>query len=207
MKKLINVHIPDFNGKDLDELLNQFSHPLRNHSRRVAICSSIMAEYAGQFLRSADSHAGSSLATIAHTGGTCHDVGKLLMPTLKANESDYLRHPEMSAELLERYTDTLFSNPNQTQMILDIVRYHHERPDGSGFPNGLHTKDIPLLAGICAVANELDHRLYENKELAPDVFNEMKSLKRSAFCETALVCMEKAWPRLTEQYVEWGTIK
>jgi len=190
----------------LDELLNQFPPPLRSHSRRVAICASVMAEYAGQFLRDSDPGAKPSLAMTAHTGGSCHDIGKLLIPMLKANEADYLQHPELGAQLLEKHKDMLFENEAQAQMVLDMVRYHHERADGSGFPNGLQTRDIPLIAGLCAVANELDHRLYENRQPADEAYSDMKALEGSLFCETAIVCFEKAWPRLAEQYEKWSAI-
>lgn len=190
-------------AKDLTDLLHLLPPPLRRHSSRVAACSAIMAEHAGRFIRSSDTPSGSSLMAIAHTAGICHDIGKLLIPTLNVQETAYLRHPAMGAGLLRRYQETLFSSKKQTQMFLDIVRYHHERPNGRGFPDGLHTRDIPLMAGLCSIANELDHRL-GSTESASDVFNEMKLLEGSLFCETAMVCFERAWPQLIEQYRKIG---
>jgi len=166
----------------------------------------MMAEYAGKFLRYRNVAAGANLAEIAHAGGTCHDVGKLLIPTRKANEAEYLRHPIIGAELLEQYRDTMFENVAQAQMVIDIVRYHHEHSDGSGFPYGLKNADIPFMAGICAVADWMDYRFCIGKEAAISIFDEIKSMKLILFCENALECFEHAWPYLEEQYFKWNKI-
>ena len=197
----------DFRGKDLDDLLEQFSVPLRNHSRRVAVCSSLMAECAGEFLGAHDAAAGAALALAAHLGGTCHDIGKLLIPVLSTDESEYLRHPEAGACLLEKHTQTLFDSKEQAEAVLQTVRYHHERPDGNGFPYGLRAKEIPLAAGICAVADGLDYCLYLEREsgCCPDgVLRDFKEQAGSLFCESAIVCLERAWPRISLQYAKWS---
>ena len=199
----------DFAGKDLDNLLNQFSILSRSHSRRVAVCSSFIAEHAYEYLRFYGFRREEDLALAVHLGGTCHDIGKLLIPTLITDETDYLSHPGFGAKLLEKRKDTIFDNEIQAQIVLDMVRQHHERPDGNGFPDGLRTKDISLAASICAIADWLDHRLYSGIELfddMDDVFNDIKSQTGIFFFEIAVICFEKAWPRLMEQYIKWKRV-
>jgi hypothetical protein len=86
-----------------------------------------------------------------------HDLGKIGMPDtvlLKEgalNEEEWAimkAHPQRGAELLERYPD--FSRG------ADIVRYHHERWDGQGYPHGLRGNAIPFGARVIAVADSYD---------------------------------------------------
>ena len=193
----------DFAGKDLDELLDFLPVPLRNHCRRVAVCSSTIAEHAGEFIP-CSAAAGADLPTIVHAGGTFHDIGKLMIPAVITDEHDYLLHPEIGAKLLETNEEFLLKNEAQAQLILDMVRHHHERPAGNGFPDGLQTKDIPMIAQLCAVANELDHRLCNGREPASVIFNRINSMEGSYFSESILFCFKKAWPQLVKQYDRWN---
>ena len=83
-----------------------------------------------------------------------HDIGKLTVPAeiiakpgpLDEAEWKLMRlHPAAGAELLERCTP-----PPE---ILEIVRSHHERWDGAGYPDGLAGEQIPLGARILAVVD------------------------------------------------------
>jgi response regulator RpfG family c-di-GMP phosphodiesterase len=198
----------DFSDKSLDDLLNQVSLPMRNHSRRVAVYSAIMAEHAKDFLRPFDILTGINLPLVAHLGGTCHDIGKLLLPTLVMDEEIYLQHPVIGAELLEKHKQTLFGKEDHADVVVEIVRYHHEQPNGGGFPEGLKADDIPLIAGICAIANELDYFLYPGKAYHIDtenIFNNIKLQAGSFFFFFVVICFERSWKLITEQYIKWNT--
>lgn len=97
--------------------------------------------------------------------GTVHDVGKIRIPAeilskpLSLNELEYgliKLHPEAGYEILRGI--------NFPWPIATIVRQHHERLDGSGYPNGLKGGDILLEAQILAVADVVEsimsHRPY-----------------------------------------------
>src|SRR3954451_523101 len=86
-----------------------------------------------------------------------HDVGKLAVPPevlnkparLTAEEMDVMRtHPEAGGELL-RAADL-------SPLTVSVIRDHHERPDGSGYPNGLKGKAIHEFARFAAVADVYD---------------------------------------------------
>lgn len=90
-------------------------------------------------------------------GALLHDIGTLLIPetillktsSLTDEEWDIIRtHPTHSHELL--------SNVPSLQSIIDIPYCHHERWDGTGYPQGLAGKDIPLSARIFAVVDVYD---------------------------------------------------
>ena len=57
-------------------------------------------------------------------------------------------HADRGAELLTRYSD--FAR------VVDIVRHHHERWDGAGYPYRLKAKEIPIGARVIAVADSFD---------------------------------------------------
>lgn len=94
-----------------------------------------------------------------------HDVGKIRVPSEILSKPGQLSEPEFgiikehSAVGAELIHDVPFSWP-----IADIVRQHHERYDGSGYPDGLKGEDILLEARIIAVADTLEamasHRPY-----------------------------------------------
>jgi putative two-component system response regulator len=97
-----------------------------------------------------------SMATMK-LGGVVHDIGKVGVPDHILNKPGRLtdeeliimrRHPVIGYDILK---------PLRTfQNVLPIVRWHHERPDGKGYPDGLKDTQIPLLARIVAVADVLD---------------------------------------------------
>jgi HD-GYP domain-containing protein (c-di-GMP phosphodiesterase class II) len=90
-------------------------------------------------------------------GFLLHDVGKLAVPDavlnkpgpLDADEWDLMRqHPEKGAKIL--------STIPFLDRALDVVRHHHERWDGTGYPDGLEGGEIPLWARIFAVVDTVD---------------------------------------------------
>jgi putative nucleotidyltransferase with HDIG domain len=90
-------------------------------------------------------------------GGLLHDIGKigtydnLLHKTEKLTEEEFSiikKHPEEGVKILESI--------KQLEKIVPIIRYHHERYDGKGYPDGLAGADIPLLARIVHVADSYD---------------------------------------------------
>jgi putative nucleotidyltransferase with HDIG domain len=100
-----------------------------------------------------------------HRGGLLHDVGKIGIPAailekpgaLAPEEMALVReHPVVGARILEPIH--AFAD------VIGIVRHHHERLDGHGYPDGIGGYDIPLLARVAAVADVYDalvsHRPY-----------------------------------------------
>jgi response regulator RpfG family c-di-GMP phosphodiesterase len=88
-------------------------------------------------------------------GSLLHDVGKIGMPDaillkpgkLTAEEYERVKqHPVTGARIVETVLDE----------VRDIIRYHHERFDGTGYPDGLSGDAIPLESRIIAVADALD---------------------------------------------------
>jgi putative nucleotidyltransferase with HDIG domain len=90
-------------------------------------------------------------------GGLFHDIGKIAIPDaillkparLTADEFDRMK--EHSAEGAR-----IVGKLGSLRPIVPIIRHHHERWDGSGYPDGLGGEDIPLLAAIVGLADAWD---------------------------------------------------
>jgi HD-GYP domain-containing protein (c-di-GMP phosphodiesterase class II) len=92
-----------------------------------------------------------------HLAAILHDVGKigirdvilLKQGPLTPEELDHIReHPQLGAEILAPI--------KQLEAVIPAVRYHQERCDGQGYPEGLKGEEIPLASRIIAVADTFD---------------------------------------------------
>ncbi|OPY57799.1 MAG: Cyclic di-GMP phosphodiesterase response regulator RpfG [Pelotomaculum sp. PtaU1.Bin035] len=128
----------------------------RNHSRNVARYAVSLGEGLGL--------SSEELMNI-HYGAILHDIGKIGVPETILNKPGRLApdefqtiktHPTIGANILAPI-DFLGE-------ALDIVRYHHERYDGDGYPSGLKGESIPYAARVVGIADAWDamtsHRSY-----------------------------------------------
>lgn len=90
-------------------------------------------------------------------GGFLHDIGKVGIPDSILLKPDRLTAAEY--EQMKQHTiigDRLCGELRSLRRVRPIVRHHHERQDGSGYPDGLKGDDIPLLAQIMGVVDVFD---------------------------------------------------
>lgn len=119
-------------------------------------------------------------------GALLHDIGKLAVPEYilnkpgKLTEAEFAKmkiHPTVGGDILRRVN---FPYP-----VEDIVRYHHEKWDGSGYPRGLRGDAIPLVARIISVVDFYDatrcDRPYRKGMKREESLALLQSMSRSAF--------------------------
>jgi putative two-component system response regulator len=90
-------------------------------------------------------------------GGFLHDVGKIGIPDAVLLKRGPLTHDEY--ELIKQHPvvgERLCGELRSLRKVRPIVRHHHERLDGSGYPDGLRGDAIPLLAQIIGVVDVFD---------------------------------------------------
>ncbi len=90
-------------------------------------------------------------------GGYLHDLGKVGIPDAILLKPGRLTEAE--TEIMHQHTvigDRLCGELRSLRRVRPIVRYHHERLDGSGYPEGLRGEQIPLLAQIMSVVDVFD---------------------------------------------------
>ncbi len=96
---------------------------------------------------------------LLHQAAPMHDIGKIGIPDsillkpgkLDSDEWDVMKkHPEYGGDIIGKHSSELM------RMAREIALTHHEKWDGSGYPNGLKGEEIPLGARIVAIADVFD---------------------------------------------------
>lgn len=120
----------------------------RGHSDRVAALARRLALEAGLAVREAD---------VIAQSGLLHDLGKIGVPELILRKPGPLTEEEWTVMRRHPVTGSQIVAPLEffAEGAL-IVRHHHEREDGSGYPDGLSGERIPLGARVVAVADVYD---------------------------------------------------
>jgi len=164
------------------------------HARRVTVYSMSIAQVTG----------GIDLLRFP-LAGDLHDVGKIGVPDSVLNKPSPLtleetkrveEHPMAGARILE----PLIDDP----MVIGVVRWHHERWDGRGYPDGLKGDAIPLAARVVAVADTLDAmtsaRAYREPLPWANAVAEIRRCSGSQFDPAVVAAFEKALPILRSHY-------
>jgi HD-GYP domain-containing protein (c-di-GMP phosphodiesterase class II) len=120
------------------------------HSERVAAFGVRLARHLGF---DADSRA------VVELSGLLHDVGKIGVPDAILNKPGKLTDEEFTQMRLHPVHGARILSQIQSDKVVSIlpgVKYHHERWDGKGYPDGLKGEEIPLLGRVLGVADFLD---------------------------------------------------
>jgi putative two-component system response regulator len=90
-------------------------------------------------------------------GGYLHDLGKIAVPDVILSKGSNLTPQEWSVIKLHPLTGENICKPLKSlRLVLPIIRHHHEHADGSGYPDGLTSAEIPLLPRILQVVDVYD---------------------------------------------------
>jgi putative nucleotidyltransferase with HDIG domain len=140
------------------------------HSERVAALAALIATELGLSV---------DQKQVAELSALLHDVGKIAVPdsilnkpgTLTVEEfAEMRKHPAHGAAILANINSPL------VEAVLPGVKYHHERWDGTGYPEGLSGIDIPLLGRLLGVADFLDALTSARAYHAPKPLHEVVQL-------------------------------
>ena len=94
--------------------------------------------------------------------GLLHDIGMIGIPEEILNKTEMLSESEY--EVVKKHVDhgvKILEDIKQLKDVVEIIKYHHERHDGSGYPYGLKGDEIPLNAKIIAIADAYDGMISE----------------------------------------------
>ena len=140
------------------------------HSLRVSAYSEAIAKELGLPQSKID---------LIKSAALLHDIGKIGIDKNILNKSGKLEkeefetiksHPEIGA--------TIIADLSYLSNISDIIRHHHERNDGKGYPDGLSHNSIPLETSILTIADSFDamttNRPYKHSLSLDDALNEIK---------------------------------
>jgi putative two-component system response regulator len=163
----------------------------RGHSQRVsryAVKTAVFLGFTGDVLDQ------------IRLGGELHDIGKigtrdavLLKPgPLTDSEFEEIKkHVTEGEEILQPLR-------RDHPLVLQIVRNHHERVDGSGFPDGLVGEDIPMVARVVAVVDAFDamttNRTYRQLRAPGEALAELVRYSGVQFDQDVVTAFQKAFP-------------
>ncbi len=164
----------------------------RGHSQRVAQISLEIAKEMGL---------PPSEQQKVNVAALLHDVGKIgiedqvLKKPTKLTEKEYgiiQQHPRWGAMIM--------GHIRQLKEIIPGIQHHHERLDGSGYPEGLQGSQIPILARIIAVADTFDamtsERLYQQAMETQYVVDKLLEWKGSRYDPEVVDAMVRVYPRI-----------
>jgi HD-GYP domain-containing protein (c-di-GMP phosphodiesterase class II) len=149
------------------------------HSERVAAFGVRLARHLGF---DSDSRA------VVELSGLLHDVGKIGVPDAILNKPGKLTDEEFTQMRLHPVHGARILANIQSAKVVSIlpgVKYHHERWDGKGYPDGLKGEEIPLLGRVLGVADFLDaltsDRSYRKGLALEEALKMVKDLEGKAF--------------------------
>jgi HD-GYP domain-containing protein (c-di-GMP phosphodiesterase class II) len=149
------------------------------HSERVAAFGVRLAQHLGF---DADARA------VVELSGLLHDVGKIGVPDAILNKPGKLTESEFKEMRLHPIHGARILSNIQSQKVVSLlpgVKYHHERWDGKGYPDGLKGEEIPLLGRVLGVADFLDaltsDRSYRKGLSLEEAVQMVKDLEGQAF--------------------------
>lgn len=132
-----------------------------------------------------------------------HDIGKIAIPDsillkpgrlTEEERKIMMDHTKKGCEILNLLTDV--QNQEQLSVSYDICRYHHERIDGRGYPDGLIGDEIPLSAQLVSIADVYDalvsERCYKKAYDRETAYQMIMDGECGAFSEKVLKCLEES---------------
>lgn len=139
-----------------------------------------------------------------------HDIGKISIPEeilnkpgkLTLEEYEIIKtHSAVGAQMIESVS--YYSKEELTKIARDICRWHHERYDGRGYPDGLKGEDIPIAAQAVSLADVYD--ALTSERVYKPAFSHEKAMEMilngecGAFNPLLLECLQYCGPRLKEE--------
>ena len=162
------------------------------HSKRVAIYSKLIAETLNLSKEECE---------LVYEAGMLHDIGKVVIPdSILLKPMSLL---DIEFELIKEHVNigaSLLHNIKNFNSISNIIKCHHERENGSGYPNGLRSNEIPFLAKIMAVADSFDamttNRAYSKVMNKNEALAEVEQCKEILFDKEVVDAAQKVFSKI-----------
>ena len=153
------------------------------HCERLAAC----AVAVGRILR-----LDAEELTALRRGGYLHDLGKVAVPEVILLKPGPLTRPQREVMQQHPVVGEEICRPLRSlQAVLPIIRHHHERRDGSGYPDCLHGEAIPVAARVLQVVDVFDaltsHRPYRRAIAKAAALEALESEVRAGWWDNEIV--------------------
>ncbi|MCY9666289.1 HD-GYP domain-containing protein [Paenibacillus alginolyticus] len=194
--------------RDKENTLNltfALAKSLDSRDAHTAFHSENVAKYA--FLIAKEMKLSNRVCDHIYLGGLLHDIGKIGVPESTLSKPTSLTEDEYNAikqHAIIGYNMVKHIPSFKKNGILDMILYHHERYDGTGYPERLKGERIPRLARILSVADSFDAmtstRVYRNKLDVAYATNQLRKNRGTQFdpeiTDVFLKILEKKGPHI-----------
>ena len=143
------------------------------------------------------------IASVAHLA-PIHDIGKIKIPVDILNKNGKLTqeemnvvklHPAIGAAMAQKFCEGITAE-KQNNYSYEICRHHHERYDGSGYPDGLKGNAIPICAQVVGIVDAYDalisKRPYNDKYEPKKAIQMIANGECGAFSKPMIRCLSEA---------------
>ncbi len=159
------------------DLIEERDSYTAGHSKRVAFYCMLIAK---------EMHYSEDEVTLLHQAATLHDIGKIETPDSVLLNPNKLNDIEYT--LIQEHVSVSYKFLNAIPMfqnLAEIVYEHHERYDGSGYPNGIKGDEIHPLARILILCDAFDamttNRIYKGHKNVSEALEELRLLSAKQF--------------------------
>ena len=169
----------------------------RGHTERVTNYSLLLAK---QMVANGSMSFPENFMEHLYISGLLHDIGKIAVPEAILGKTDKLNDEELKIMRTHTLRGVEMLKPlAEFEESMKGVKYHHERYDGKGYPDGLKGEEIPIIAAIIAVADTFDamtsDRPYRKGLDKAIAMNEIKKNSGIQFNPSPVQAMVELWEK------------
>lgn len=178
-----------------------------DHINRIKGFTKILLKYVNEMYEDVD-YSPETMEVIS-SAAAMHDVGKIAIPDsilLKPGKltpeefNEMKQHTVKGCEILDSMAT--LQDENYSKYSYEICRYHHERYDGKGYPDGLKGDEIPLAAQIVSVADVYDalisKRVYKDAYSVEEAYQMILNGECGVFSPKLMECFTRAQKEMEE---------
>ncbi|MES5896790.1 HD domain-containing phosphohydrolase [Bacillus cereus group sp. RP43] len=171
------------------ELMDTYT---KGHSQRVAKYATILAKATNKFSKE-------ELKKF-HSSCLLHDIGKMAIPDKILNKSNRLTKDEFNIMKLHPLLGLQVARSiSLTQWHEETIRSHHEKWDGTGYPDGLKGEEIPLTARIITIADSFDamtsYREYQPTLSPREAYRRINEGANTQFDPELIMIFNRVYPQ------------
>ncbi|MCQ2790106.1 MAG: HD domain-containing protein [bacterium] len=187
----INAIVDSLEAKD---------HYTLGKSKRVTFCALKLADFY---------NLPRSEVSKLELAGLLHDIGMIGVPEQIINKTEALT-PEEEIKIKKHveYGIKILEDIKQLKDVVDVIKYHHEKYNGTGYPFGLKGKDIPFNSQIIAIADTFDslisNRAYRSKITFEEALEKLASDNEEHFSTQLVKDFTETMMKNKEEFIALG---